>query len=78
MDTTTQVLTTLGDFDLDGYEPGFPDSMSRAAQVIDQAEGDDAECAACDRIGLAVHPYRSASGYRVFVVCPRCGHAEEF
>lgn len=75
-----EMATTLARYDLDGYRIGPPNRAGEGVGIdVDIAER--ATCRNCGHVGChyrGFHQTEPRRSYRAFIVCPECGHADEF
>jgi len=75
----SKIFTNVQDFwqtlEDEGYTWGAP---SYDAQEIDKQVANNAKCEKCGYNGLCYRPFHKPDSYRAFILCPDCGHIDEF
>lgn len=62
----------------EGYQPGPPAHLDRAAHKIDREVCAESKCEACGWTSLVYKAWHKGRSYRALAVCPRCCHTIEF
>jgi hypothetical protein len=75
--TTTTAHPLLEELATDGFIPGPPKGLSRAAENIDRQVCQDTVCE-CGARCCTYRPYHNGTEYRAVCVCTACGSMTEF